>query len=249
MFIKFSRGVTSKIGSALVLLARLFAYSSKKLNYHGKKLCKKTHHHVAKKPHQRLMDRDGHYARWHNWQHHRKIHHATLAVYILAIGTGLVMSYQRVLAVSNLVENWNFANMSNYTYDSTAVEQSGTSARLKAQNYTTDANTMALYHMDENSGVNAADSSTNANEATLKTSSWNTGNLNNGVSLNVKNFKDMDSFELKKYRELKEHKSAWLWRQLWMRGGSDELTKYANWDHWGKNATMRPISYCSQKFT
>ena len=71
----------------------------------------------------------------------------------------------------------------------------------------------------------------------------------NGVSLNVKNFKDMDYFELKKYRELKEHKSAWLWRQLWMRGGSDELTKYANWDHWGKNATMRAISYCSQKFT
>lgn len=184
MVVKLIREIFKIIGASLILIAKFFAYSSKKLNHHGKKLCRTTHHHVAKRPHQRLMNRDGHYAKWHNWQHHSKIHHATLWIYILIVGVGLLMSYQRVLAVSNLIENWNFANMSNYTYDSNAIEQDGTSARLKAQNYATDANTMALYHMDETSGTNAADSSTNANEATLKASSWNTGNLNNGVSLN-----------------------------------------------------------------
>ena len=82
MVVKLIREIFKIIGASLILIAKFFAYSSKKLNHHGKKLCRTTHHHVAKRPHQRLMNRDGHYAKWHNWQHHSKIHHATLWIYI-----------------------------------------------------------------------------------------------------------------------------------------------------------------------
>lgn len=70
----------------------------------------------------------------------------------------------------------------------------------------------------------------------------------NGVSLRVKSFKEMDYLELKTYREIKKHKMAWLWRQLWMRGGEKELRQFANWDNWNPGATHRAISFCRQKF-
>jgi hypothetical protein len=172
------------VGVVLLAVARFLRIASKTLHRQGKKMYRHTHHHVARRPHEHLMSRSDTYARWHNWDHHRKVHFATLGIYIVVIVTSLVFSYRNVLAVSNLIENWNFADTNDYTFDASAVEQDGTSARLKAQNYATDANTMALYHLDETSGTNAADASSNANEATLQADSWNTGNLNNAVSLN-----------------------------------------------------------------
>jgi hypothetical protein len=56
--------------------------------------------------------------------------------------------------------------------------------RHKAQNYTTDANTAALYHLDEASGASAADASANSNTGTVSGATFGTGNLNNGLSLN-----------------------------------------------------------------
>ena len=70
----------------------------------------------------------------------------------------------------------------------------------------------------------------------------------NGVSLKVKGFKSMGWAELKKYREITKHKPAWLWRQLWLRGGEKELRGYAHWDHWGGKVTNRAVSFCKQKF-
>ena len=65
-----------------------------------------------------------------------------------------------------------------------------------------------------------------------------------GVSLKVKSFKDMNHFELHKYRSIKKHQMAWLWRQLWMRGESSEIEKYAERFHWSRTQTDRAISFC-----
>lgn len=65
-----------------------------------------------------------------------------------------------------------------------------------------------------------------------------------GVSLAVKNFNEMNWDELDLYRGLKKHKQAWLWRQLWIRGGEDELRKFAIYKKWGYGAVDRAVNYC-----
>lgn len=70
----------------------------------------------------------------------------------------------------------------------------------------------------------------------------------NGVSIKVKSFSEMSHYELKKYREIKEHKTAWLWRQLWMRGKEKELRSFAKYDRWKLSTTERAVRYCRSKF-
>ena len=70
----------------------------------------------------------------------------------------------------------------------------------------------------------------------------------NGVSLKVKAFKMMEHDELKKYREIKGHTQAWLWRQLWLRGKETELAKYAKWDRWSVGSYKRALGFCNGKF-
>ena len=65
-----------------------------------------------------------------------------------------------------------------------------------------------------------------------------------GVSLKVKSFDEMDHFELHQYRSIKKHKMAWLWRQLWMRGKTEEIEKFAKQYRWSKSQTDRAIGYC-----
>ena len=69
-----------------------------------------------------------------------------------------------------------------------------------------------------------------------------------GVSLAVKSFPDMSWDELEKYRKLKKHKNAWLWRQLWIRGGESEIRGFAEAKHWGKNITEQAINFCNKIF-
>jgi hypothetical protein len=85
-------------------------------------------------------------------------------------------------AAPDLNDMWDLNNPTDYNYDSGVEMVSGT-ARLKAQNYATDANTSALYHFDESGGVTATDS-TGQNNASLIGGTFSTGNLNNSVNLN-----------------------------------------------------------------
>ena len=56
---------------------------------------------------------------------------------------------------------------------------------MKAQEYTSDANTAALYHFNETSGTSVADSSPNGNTGTTSGSpTWSAGNMNNSLTLN-----------------------------------------------------------------
>jgi hypothetical protein len=109
-----------------------------------------------------------------------KNHKAVLSVSIGLFFVVLGLTALRVLAEGEVTQTWNFSNAGDYTLsDSSSIEVSSSTAKLKIQNYSTDADTMALYHLDEDSGTQVTDSSINDNEGTASTSSWTTGNLNN----------------------------------------------------------------------
>ncbi len=147
------------------------------------KKAKVVHRQVAVKPHQYLTGKWALYRKWHDWRWHQMTHYSLLGLYMLVIGVTLFRSFSFVLA-ADLSNNWDFSNASDYTLDS-GVENTGSAARLKAQNYSSDANTSALYHLDESSGTTASDSSANANNLSLQNSpTFGTGNLNNGLTLN-----------------------------------------------------------------
>lgn len=146
-----------------------------------KKLSVFTHHHIAHRPHQHLMKRATWYQRWHAWQYHHHIHASALALFIFFVAVQVFASYRVTFASS--VTNWDFSSPASFTLDS-GVETSGSLARLKAQNYTSDANTAALYHFDHSSGSSATDSSANSNTGNVTGGTFTTGNLNNALSFN-----------------------------------------------------------------
>ncbi len=150
---------------------------------HAAKSYKFAHHHLVQRPHQKLVQHVGWYRRWHEWQWHRFTHYAALSLYTLVIGVMLFNTF-RVALAADLNDTWNFSTPGDFTFDS-GLETSGSAARLKAQNYTADSNTKALYHLDDGSGSNLSDSSGSANPATASGSpSWVTGNLQGGLQLN-----------------------------------------------------------------
>ncbi len=77
-------------------------------------------------------------------------------------------------------ESWDFTVSGNYTVsDTSLIEISNSSARLKLREYESDVNTALLLHLNEASG-NPTDSSSNSNSATATTVTYATGNMNNG---------------------------------------------------------------------
>jgi len=184
---KLKRFVKLIIKHTIVRIVGLLHGLLKRLARIVHKSYKFTHHHVAKRPHEYLKNRYKWYDWWHSWKwkkiHHGHIHWAVAGSFALFMGVLVYNSYQKVYA-SDLSTTWDYTTPSDYTLSS-GVETSGTSARLKAQNYTSDSNTKALYHLDESSGTTATDASSNSNSATTANSpAWATGNLNNGLSLN-----------------------------------------------------------------
>ena len=174
-------------------------------------LARHGHHHAVHRPHNYLLDKFEWYRRWHHTRFHHHVHAGALVVFMLAVGfnTGL---FKTVFA-SDVTQSWTFANAGDYTVsDSNAVEITGTSARLKAQNYATDANTRALFHLDESSGTNVSDSSGNTNTGTLTGGSFGVGNLNNAVTLNgsTDNFSAPDSPSL----SLSQNNSLEAWTKF-----------------------------------
>ncbi len=151
-----------------------------------KKVAVKAHYHLSKQPHQRLMAKGGTYSKWHSWRWHKHVHGTVAGVYVVLVGVIVFNTVQSALA-ADLTDNWDFTTAANYTIDS-GIETSGSAARLKAQEYTTDGNTAALYNLNESSGTSIADASANSNTGTANTApTWGTGNLNGAASLNGTN--------------------------------------------------------------
>ncbi len=141
------------------------------------------HHHFAVRPHLHLTNKYARYRRWHQWKKHRHVHAGVLGTYVFFVGFAVLGSYTSTQALSDLVDTWDFGDAGDFSIDS-GLEIISNIVRHKPQNYANDGNTRALYHMDELSGTNIADSSSNSNTATGTNTSFVTGNLNNALSLN-----------------------------------------------------------------
>lgn len=104
----------------------------------------------------------------------------SIAVFYLVLSGKI----QRVFA-DGLSDTWDFSVSGDYTVSS-GVEVASSNAHLKVQNYTSDVNTAALYHLDEALGavVSVTDSSSNANTLTITNGTSVAGNLNNALSFN-----------------------------------------------------------------
>lgn len=168
---------------ALKYIALITAITLRRASVVTLKVSKFIHFHIAHRPHVHLTNRYSKYKSWHEWDRHQHVHFAVLGVYVLIIGSFLFTAYQRVFAAPDLFNNWNFSAQADYTLSS-GVEFNGNSVQMKAQNYSSDANTRALFHLDESSGTNASDDSSYSNDATVANGTFGTGNLNNALSLN-----------------------------------------------------------------
>lgn len=84
-------------------------------------------------------------------------------------------------------ESWSFSSSGDYTVsDSNLVEVSDNSARLKVRNYSSDANTVGLFHFDEESGSVAEDSSSYGKDGLVVDGTFapSSGVLNGQLELN-----------------------------------------------------------------
>ena len=63
------------------------------------------------------------------------------------------------------------------------------------------------------------------------------------VAIKVKKIKDMDLDELHEYFKINKHKSAWLWRQLYFRGGIDLIERFGEHEGWKRGTIEREKSY------
>lgn len=142
------------------------------------------HTYIAARPHQFLLARVRWYNMWHTNKYRTPVHVAFVSLYTIGVISMTVSIYKGTFALPDLTDTWNFTSSSGYTLDS-GIEVTGSNARLKAQNYDSDANTQALFHLDESVGTTVSDSSAHANNGTVgATSSWVAGSLNNALSLN-----------------------------------------------------------------
>lgn len=142
------------------------------------------HRATLKRGHERLQTAVPAYRTWHTWRYHKHVHYGVL-VAVLAAGLLNVALYRSAFAVSDVTKLWDFSNQSEYTFsDVNALEFNGTSVRLKAQNYTSDGNTMALYHADNASGASLTDSSSNNNAVSLTSTTWGAGKLGGALQVN-----------------------------------------------------------------
>lgn len=137
--------------------------------------------------HRHMSERVGWYERWHNWrfmkEHHGSVHWGFASVYAFALLVLVVGRYGVALA-ADLTDTWNFGTIADFVLGD-GVEQDGTAVRMKAQSYSSDANTAALYHLDESGGSTGDDASANNNDLTTTGSpAFVSGNLNNALSLN-----------------------------------------------------------------
>ncbi|MCA9390019.1 LamG domain-containing protein, partial [candidate division WWE3 bacterium] len=117
-----------------------------------------------------------------------------MAIFILLVGVvagslfTLSHFFPKIFAAGDVNYVWDFSVPGDYVVsDANQIDVTGSGASLKVRNYTTDANTALLLHLDESSGSTADDSSSNNNDADITGGTWTAANLNNGLSLNGTN--------------------------------------------------------------
>ena len=122
-----------------------------------------------------------------NYFKNRKIRLRRITVVVLVsfLSFFAVREIIKVFADSPVSTTWNFSNVNEYIAGDTGAAEilSGT-AQLKVLEYSNDANTVSLFHMNEDSGSNPADSSSYNLTSSGNAISWNTGKLNGAIDFN-----------------------------------------------------------------
>ena len=134
-----------------------FVTMSKRLKSVGripKVVLKKTHHIIAGKPHQFLMNNWKWYRKWHDARYHSHIHISILVPYLFIIFAIVLFSYNRATFAADVTTTWDFTTPSSFVFDGDSIEISGTTARLKDP-YSTLKPTIDLADADMTSGVKA----------------------------------------------------------------------------------------------
>ncbi|MCJ7802737.1 MAG: DEAD/DEAH box helicase [Candidatus Marinimicrobia bacterium] len=62
-------------------------------------------------------------------------------------------------------------------------------------------------------------------------------------AIKTKRLKDMTFKELHNYRKMKGHKQAWLWRQLWYRGGENCIKEFGSEFNWSSATVDRAVGF------
>ncbi|MFZ5376180.1 MAG: LamG-like jellyroll fold domain-containing protein [Patescibacteria group bacterium] len=111
-----------------------------------------------------------------------------LIVFFIGFSTGFYFLTNKFLVpliqAASTSQAWSFASAGDYSVgDSSFIEVASNVARLKSSDYSVDANTTALYHLNETSGTTANDSATSAHNATVTSGTWTSGKLDNAVNL------------------------------------------------------------------
>lgn len=63
------------------------------------------------------------------------------------------------------------------------------------------------------------------------------------LAVSVKKISEMDVNELYDYFKVKGHKPAWLWRQLYFRGGVSEIEKFGAMKNWKNGTVQKAVEY------
>jgi hypothetical protein len=114
----------------------------------------KTTFKVFAKTHNKLRSKYKWYYSWHSHPHHKKVHHGVLATFSTAIVILLISTIAIPLHTFASTQSWTFANAGDYTLgNNNSLEVANNSGRLKPNSYAPDANTEALYHLNESSGT------------------------------------------------------------------------------------------------
>ena len=126
--------------------------SSEVILKHPRLVVKKIHHHVAEKPHQRLMNRYQWYKNWHEKKYHSHVHFSILVPYLFVIVAIVLFSYNKSTFAADVTNTWDFTYATNFVFDDTVVETNGTSVRLKAP-FSIERPTVSLFNSANKSGV------------------------------------------------------------------------------------------------
>ena len=137
--------------------------------------------------HDNLRRRFSWYDRWHRRPHHKKVHWGILGVYMVAVAA--LFTIVKVAYAADFTDTWDFSNPGAYSLsDTSLIEVTNGQVRLKALNYTSDAQTAGLWHFDEGTGTTALDSSLNSGTASrVGSPTWVVGNLVNALQFNGSN--------------------------------------------------------------
>lgn len=66
----------------------------------------------------------------------------------------------------------------------------------------------------------------------------------NKRAIKTKRIKDMNHREINEYWKAKGHKTAWLWRQLYYKGGIREIKLFGEYAGWSGGAINKAIKFC-----